>query len=415
MRLYCGDCTVYDHLRCPTHRIKEWTGSFFIATSLKKLGLRIQLGHTTGESCILPHKSFNDNFVLIDTNGIHEMVVDFCGCETSQTHTKQLLCMGWFPSTTVDPRTAATFQLLHCYKILSFESKASTYEFYHSLVCISDNVVPLIQDRYESFMCMVREWQHLKMLKHFGRGHDPVGVSGTKEGECAVLCPACPQPGKNLPPDWKEAPKAKQWLYSLFVAIDANFRLKRQNISSDEVDPSLSEGWSYFMEEKKFKSHLKEHLSETQEKSSCLNHNAMNMAETKLSQGLAATGLGTRPNGVGDLQKGEKYINMDYLFFSTLHNSHLDVLNVSYDISLSESYHISYLCLFIRFFVPNFHLPAHINKCQTLFSFNFARFVGRTDGEAPERGWFNINLVASSMKAMGPGCRRDTLDNHFGD
>lgn len=119
---------------------------------------------------------------------------------------------------------------------------------------------------------------------------------------------------------------------------------------------------------------------------------------------------------------------MDYLFFSTLRNNCLDVLNVSYDIacqwhknlwsrmkSLPGSYNISYLCVFIRFFVPKFHLPAHVNKCQTLFSFNFARFVGRTDGEAPERGWSNINPVASSTKAMGPGCRRDTLDDHFGD
>ncbi|KAG1832385.1 hypothetical protein EV424DRAFT_1469546 [Suillus variegatus] len=419
MQLYCRDCTVCNHLRSPTHRIKEWMGSFFMATSLKKLGLRIQLGHTIGKSCILPRKSFNDNFLLIDTNGIHEMAVDFCACETSQTHTKQLLRMGWFPLTTVDPRTAAAFRLLHHYHILSFESKASAYEFYHSLVRISDN------DHYESFMCMVREWRHLKLLKHFGHGHDPVGVSGTKEGECAVLCPACPQPGKNMPPDWKEAPKSKQWLYSL------------RDISSDEADPSLSKGWSYFVEEEKFKSHLKEHLSETQEKSSCSNHNAVNMAETKLSQGLAATGVGTvdcaqhhfkRPNGVGDLQKGEKYINMDYLFFSTLRNNCLDVMNILYDIAcqwhknlwsrmelLPKSHHISYLRIFIQFFVPKFHLPAHIKKCQTMFSFNFTHFVGRTDGEVPERGWSNINLVASSTKAMGPSCRRDTLDDHFGD
>lgn len=42
----------------------------------------------------------------------------------------------------------------------------------------------------------------------------------------------------------------------------------------------------------------------------------MNMAETKSSQGLVAIGLGTTdcachnmklPNGVGDLQKGERY------------------------------------------------------------------------------------------------------------
>ncbi|KAG2360153.1 hypothetical protein BDR07DRAFT_1452114 [Suillus spraguei] len=261
------------------------------------------------------------------------------------------------------------------------------------------------------------------MLKQFGRGHDPAGVSGTKEGECA-----------------KEASKAKQWLYSLFIAIDTNFHLKRQAISTDEVDPSLSMGWSYFVEEKKFKTYLNEHLSKTQEKSSCSNHNTVNMAKTKLSQGLAATGVGTvdcaqhnfkRPNGVGDLQKGEKYIyrTLIWTIFSSLHSA--TTVFVTYDIacqwhknlwnrmeSLPKSHHISYLRIFIRFFIPKFHLPAHINTCQMivlLVSFNFTCFVGRTDGEAPERGWSNINPVASSTKAMGPGCHRDTLDDHFGD
>ncbi|KAF8163735.1 hypothetical protein B0H34DRAFT_650742, partial [Crassisporium funariophilum] len=39
----------------------------------------------------------------------------------------------------------------------------------------------------------------------------------------------------------------------------------------------------------------------------------------------------------------------------------------------------------------------------------------RTDGEAPERGWSDANGVASSTKEMGPGSRRNTLDDHFGD
>ncbi|KAG1853668.1 hypothetical protein F4604DRAFT_1686257 [Suillus subluteus] len=41
--------------------------------------------------------------------------------------------------------------------------------------------------------------------------------------------------------------------------------------------------------------------------------------------------------------------------------------------------------------------------------------VGRTDGEAPEHGWANINPISSSTKEMGPGAQRDTLDNYFGD
>ncbi|KAJ7096002.1 hypothetical protein C8R43DRAFT_964421 [Mycena crocata] len=40
---------------------------------------------------------------------------------------------------------------------------------------------------------------------------------------------------------------------------------------------------------------------------------------------------------------------------------------------------------------------------------------GQTDGEAPERGWANANPLANSTKEMGPGSRRDALDDHFDD
>ena len=70
---------------------------------------------------------------------------------------------------------------------------------------------------------------------------------------------------------------------------------------------------------------------------------------------------------------------------------------------------------YIRFLVPKFHLPAHVEECNLAFSFNLTKGVGRTDGEAPERGWANINPAAQSTKEMGPGSRRDTLDDHFGD
>ncbi|KAG1786541.1 uncharacterized protein HD556DRAFT_1434721 [Suillus plorans] len=307
-------CTVANHLRLPTHRVDE---VFFQRMSLKKLGLRIQLGHPVGQHCILPHQAFNDDFILIDTDGIYEIGLDF---------------------------------LLQQYQILSFKSKASAYEFYHTLVHLTDNTgLSKRKDHYESFMRMVHEWCHLKMVKCFSRGHDPNGVNATSPRECAVLCPACPQPGKNLPHGWEDVTKAKWWLYAIFVAIDANFRLKRHNVSSNKVDPSLAKGWAYFVEETEYKAFLGQCLGDEQEKSMCSSHNTVNMADTKLSQGLAATGMGTvdcachnmkRPNGVGDLQKGEKYINMDYLFFSTLCGTQLQMLNVSYDIACQWHKHL---------------------------------------------------------------------------
>ncbi|KAG2147802.1 uncharacterized protein EDB93DRAFT_1250523 [Suillus bovinus] len=147
------------------------------------------------------------------------------------------------------------------------------------------------------------------------------------------MCPACPHPGKNLPSGWENSPPGTRWLYALFIAIDANFRLKRKAVSSDKMNPGFNAGWAYFVEEKAYKAYLSD---------TCVSHNAVNMADTKSSRGLAATGIGTvncarhefkLPNGVGDLQKGERYLNMDYLVFSTLVGFTVTMLNISYNIA----------------------------------------------------------------------------------
>jgi hypothetical protein len=67
------------------------------------------------------------------------------------------------------------------------------------------------------------------------------------------------------------------------------------------------------------------------------------------------------------------------------------------------------------FLVPKFHLPAHIELCNILFSFNLTPRVGRTDGEALERGWASANRLANSTSISGPGTQRDALNYHFQD
>lgn len=121
---------------------------------------------------------------------------------------------------------------------------------------------------------------------------------------------------------------------------------------------------------------------------------------------------------------------MDYIFYKSLSDSKIRDLVVSYDIACQWSIHLNTRLkridsnfadmLFdertrIKFLVPKFHLPAHIARCRSHYSFNYSKHVRRTDGEAPERGWAEINPIASSTKEMGPGYRRDTLDSHFND
>ncbi|KAJ7099324.1 hypothetical protein B0H15DRAFT_1001957 [Mycena belliarum] len=432
--LYCQGCLVDGHINNPLHRVE--------GTTLKKLGLRIQLGHgRRGKGrrgqCVLPRQAVDDDFVVVDTHGVHEVGLNFCNCSTAQPHDIQLLRARWYPATGKNPRTAATFRVLRRYHLMVLESKCSGQEFYNSIARETDNTgTQPVRDRYDEFLRMGREWRHLRMLKRAGRGHAKGGVDGTKAGECALLCPACPQPGMNLPPNWKEAPKEKKFLYALFLAIDANFRMRRKKVSSEEKDPSLGDGWSFYGAIAPYYDYLAKHWHQKQPRSTCVAHDAVDKPDRE-SRGTASSGIATvdcarhnmkRPNAVGDLQLGERYINMDYIFFMGLAGSEVSELYVSYDIACQWHKNIwermrtfdkgvrfrqgQKYCVFL---IPKFHLPAHIEACNILFSFHLTRYVGMTDGEAPERGWAHLGPLAASTAEMGPGSRRDAINDFFND
>jgi hypothetical protein len=112
--------------------------------------------------------------------------------------------------------------------------------------------------------------------------------------------------------------EVNRWLYALFIGIDANFRLKRMNVSNDERDPGLNHGYAYVVERRKFEKHLQDFGEKIpDDKSSCNNHDAIKSASMRGGKGTAASGLGTvecsrhdmkRPTAVGDLQKGERFV-----------------------------------------------------------------------------------------------------------
>ncbi|KAG1717453.1 hypothetical protein EDD22DRAFT_983898 [Suillus occidentalis] len=376
--LVCLSCTLHIHKRQPLHRIECWNGTSFQTTTLKALGVHFQLGHPIGVQCVNLIPTFNDDFIIINYNGVHEVGLNFCGCESAQPHITQLLRVHLFPATTLDPKSAATFHVLEYFQMLSFESKVSAWEFYNTVARLMDNTgTRVLKDRYASLLQMIREWHFMMQMKCCGQGHHPGGIQATEAGACAILCPAF-----------------------------------RHNISSDAIDPGLNCGYAFFVEETTYKDFLASHyrVGNPQEKSTCSSHSAVNLADTRALYGLAAMGAGTISND------HVQYINMDYLFFSSMHSSQdIHILNISYDIACQwnknlwlrmltfpHQYHIDHDHKVVTFFVPKFHLPAHIASCQTKFSFNFIKGVGRTDGEAPGCRWADINPITTN-----------TFDNHF--
>lgn len=244
--LVCQSCCVSRHRFHPFHHVERWTGSYFVRTPLKDAGLRIQLNHASMR-CSAP-KPAHSSLRVLHTNGIHDVAIDYCGCERATPHHIQLLRRGLYPASQINPKTCASFQLLNLLHLLALTSKGSTYDFYRMLEKATNNTgVYLPKSRYRMLLRMVLQWRHLKLLKRGGRGNDPTGAAGTKEGELAILCPSCPHPGINLPQDWERVAECLRFLYILILCIDANFRLKNQLVSSYSQDPGLGIGMAYMV------------------------------------------------------------------------------------------------------------------------------------------------------------------------
>lgn len=235
--------------------VQKWTGTHFVKHSLKALGLRVQLNHLS-RPCALPIPCHAQLRVL-HYNGIHDVAVDYCGCERAAPRHIQLLRRALYPASQLNPKTCASFSLLRQLHLLSLTSKGSTYDFYRMLEKSTNNAgIDVPKSRYRALMRMVLQWRHLKLLKRGGRGNDPGGAEGTRNGELAVLCPSCPHPGINLPDDWQDAPLAMKFLYSVIRCMDANFRLKNQLVSSFSTDPGLGIGMAYMVPREQYEAYV---------------------------------------------------------------------------------------------------------------------------------------------------------------
>ena len=112
--------------------MQQWEEKRFVTVSLQSLGQRVQLGHRLNLLCSFPVRG-HKNFVLIDINGIHPVNVDFCGCDNAAPHRHQLLDVGWWPSTPLNPQSVATFSVLRTFHLLNLQGQIALTDFYWSL------------------------------------------------------------------------------------------------------------------------------------------------------------------------------------------------------------------------------------------------------------------------------------------
>ncbi|KAF7348390.1 CxC2 domain-containing protein [Mycena sanguinolenta] len=472
--LYCRSCIVQKHRENPLHRIEKWhsgrvdenhedhnqrnqklRAGYFVRTSLAFLGLRVQLGHHPHETCTAPEPG-RTGFIVLHTNGIHEVRVDFCGCEGAEdagSSEIQLLRGGWFPATHERPQTCATITVLERFHQDTLQSKMTMYDFYGVLEKLTDNTGIKAPDRYHEWIRMCREFRHLMLLKRGGRmvAYSSSGVEGTRAGRVSNRLPSVPTPEHKFArrvggraSGAKVCPSQRtirfrptqdlmyRFLYTLFIVLDACFRLKQRLVSSELKDPDLGPGWAYMVETEPYREYLRGVTSQ-KEMNTCSGLAALDYANTKFSRGYSTTGVGmgvcarhefVQPNGVGDLQKGERFSNMDYVIACILILKHPRLRKLlTYDIACIWSVHLLdrlkklpphvrlvIALAFVRFAIPKMHIHSHKLLCHLLYSLNYILGGAQLDAEGIERAWAGIGGVAASTRDMGPGARHDVLD-----
>ncbi|KAH8111809.1 hypothetical protein DFH11DRAFT_1546400 [Phellopilus nigrolimitatus] len=434
--LTCLSCIIEEHASAPLHCVEEWCGVYWKPTSLGILGLVVHIGHMNFR-CPAP-ETLTRTLTVIHTNGIHRVKVLFCACGASageaSLHYNQLIRVRWFPASSKKPQTVVSFDCVEYFHILTLQGKLTAYDYYQSLVYHTDNTdTDPPPRRYEEFMRVARLWRHLKMLKRAGVGLCPGGVAVAGPGSCAVECPACPH-AETLRHREDDAigSRDESWLDTQFVMLDANFRLKCKDRKID--DPSLGNGLSYYVENKAYMTYVNSAGLQTEMNVCDSGLHAVDHANTRGGSAYSTSGVGAcqcrhmmvRPNGVGDLQRGERYCNMDFVFWSAVRRLKVPRLLISYDIACQWNRHLFARHLDIpeelqfptettrfAFVIPKFHISAHGKSCQSKYSLNYRRDMGRTDGENIERGWAWMNPASLSTREMGPGARRDTLDDQW--
>ncbi|KAF8131231.1 hypothetical protein EV363DRAFT_1296616 [Boletus edulis] len=458
--LFCTLCTRNKHRMLPFHRISQWTGSFFEDSSLNLAGFEVHLGHE-GKSCPSrgPNKpdlnelpgsgpdewidtdeeyipsnlrapDHEDYLTIVDTTGIHYLTINYCRCPDSPPAYMQLFRNKLFPATLDQPRTAFTFHVLDDFIRDNLECGTSGSNYFSKLRRITSNIFPhLVPNRYRELLRVSRIWRLLKLLKWKGFGHrnrEP------KQGELALFCPSCPQPGINCNPTDEEV---SSWKYTRTLVMDGNFKAEHMHDKRPEDQIWLMDGLAYMVGRSEYQSYLKA-THHPLERSTCNNHRAVNQANKSRGK-LESTGVGGTacarhgcfvPHTLVDFQKGERQVNMDYSLAYAMQYNMKNIVRIInfYDINCAYIKKLRSRVRNSNFIeIPDdvkiipgigiWHVHGHQTECFARHGPLFIQGAGWVDGEIIETLWSMLNIVSPSARGMSSPHRQELLDFQMND
>ncbi|KAN0141115.1 hypothetical protein V8E53_000871 [Lactarius tabidus] len=489
---FCRECCLQAHMRSPFHRIAQWTGAHFAPTSLCRLGFRPLLGHN-GAPCpltvevrhifVVKHlmkpveedpespahaqhtlDAADDNSsnlarlseVLFETSmdklpqqtkrtrtarsgnllitavhntGVFDLEILYCICPNASDRGEQLLQAQMFPSSIKNIETVFTSSVLDDFLVDNLECKTTAQHITNRM--FPDNV----PDLYRQLLQASRQWHDLQNRMSSGLGHQQES-SNQADGSMAIFCPACLQPGINLPSDWKDrytscVSSNLNQLIRTFI-MDGNFSAEHMQCRTGEKDVHLSAGMAFMANPEEYKAHLKSG-KESIQPSTCNTYKAIEQANSRRPH-LDVTGIGATacchgffvPASVVDFQKGERQINMDYSLCKALsyNMDDIPVALVMYDIMCQYGVHLKERVarspqlslndsLELRTGIGLFHIHGHQDSCLPRYSPSYIPGAKQVDGEIIETLWAPLNNISRTIQGMSLAHRQEVLDVHM--
>ncbi|KAI9429637.1 hypothetical protein H4582DRAFT_2114301 [Lactarius indigo] len=484
---FCKECCLQIHTRSPFHRMSRWTGTHFAPISLISIGFKLCLGHD-GKPCPLTvegvqaakepqtsrwrsrhtrstslisveeeqahssggpqsplqaledmhgisdtlydfagdvldpsegntrrtrtAKSGNPLITIVNQTGVFDMDVLFCICPNAGADDEQLLQAGIFPSTFKQIETAFTFSVLDDFLADNLECKTTAQQYYSKLQSITNRMFPdHVPNLYKQLLRASRQW-------------DPAN-----DGSMAIFCPACPQPGINLPDDWKDRYNDEPYafikhLIRTFI-MDGNFSAEHMRCRTGEADIPLSAGMAFMANPNSYKAHLHSG-QEISQPSTCNTYRAIEQANSSRPH-LDVTGIGATacchgffvPTSVVDFQKGESLCKA-----LSYNMEDIPVALVMYDIMCQYGVHFRERVekspelslsssLQLRTGIGLFHIHGHQDSCLPCFSPSYIPGAKQVDGEIIETLWAPLNNISQSICGMSLAHRQEVLDAHM--
>ncbi|KAF8194907.1 hypothetical protein K438DRAFT_2128227 [Mycena galopus ATCC 62051] len=256
-----------------------------------ELGVWVQLGHPPGIVCPYRQAAAHD-IVLYNASSMHELSVDFCSCRTGPNEAK--------------PPTEHRIQVVARLLVACNNNSTQHMHDIWSPATVPDSESFGKADRRKPFMHIMHQWRKIKCLKGGKQGHSDAGCQGDRARRVDRGMLSVPAAGMEVTgglgegDGWGEVDHRLviqtvagyswnlKFLYFLFLAQDANFRLSNCMVSSELGDPILGDGWGYFRKQYRddgYHAHSAKHANE-EELSNCSGFSMMSQANTKRTKGL---------------------------------------------------------------------------------------------------------------------------------